>query len=309
MRRLVGLMLAAVAVGVLFESSARAEDFYDDLEWACNQKPENLQAARAALANSCQFNQWCASGNGCMAIPACSPLTGTPWACWSNSIQHFPTNNCGNRSQTLYIEGEIQGFAWTVHGQINVMAYRYTTFDQNLCVVSNGAMTTAGGGTYVSESGYATLQLQMNASGTGSITFAGGTIFEFTLGIDYNKSCSLSVGVNGSHSENLGGCGTATNNCNGYQLCGEGKPPCPSGQNCIACPVCGPHCYGGGMTSGSQFINVGGSCANGGTCMPPSTCINGICTVPSGGGTGGTGGGGTGGTGGGTGGPDGGGGG
>ncbi|HEX7835809.1 MAG TPA: hypothetical protein VF469_00015 [Kofleriaceae bacterium] len=180
------LMSGAIAAALSITSTAHAADWLTLLDWACDPNATNQAAVKTMVLTACDATEG--------AKAACAVVAGTPFACFNNQAVARNNTSCDSAAMVFQITTTTaQTFGWKVAGVLDVDA-QYALFwktAQECSLTPKTPVPTSRGGDYIFKAGEAHAIAIMNASGTGKITFLGGTVFSETV----TKQCSRDLPV------------------------------------------------------------------------------------------------------------------
>lgn len=190
-----GAVAAALAL-VATVRAADASDLFTMLDWACDPDAANAAAVTADLLAACELTAGAAT--------ACATLSGTPTACQRLTAGAPQAEDCGSNALVVTITGDSGStLGWTVSGTLTVKAVFTFTMTSTTCAATSISPPPDGGaGTYVGRAGVATATASFTASGTGSISFLGGTIFSAS----HQEACTRTLTANGHTSASANAC-------------------------------------------------------------------------------------------------------
>lgn len=190
-----GLVAAALAL-VATVRAADASDALTMLDWACDPDADNGAAVKAALLAACELTEGAAT--------ACATVSGTPTACQTLTAGDPASESCGGHALRLTITGDSGStLGWTVSGTLTVQGVITFKLTSTTCAATSISPPPEGaGGTYVDRAGVATATASFTASGTGSISFLGGTIFSAS----HEESCTQTLTADGHTNASANAC-------------------------------------------------------------------------------------------------------
>jgi hypothetical protein len=195
-------MAGAAVAAMSAASTARAADWLTLLDWACDPNATNQAAVKKMVLTACDATEG--------AKTACDVVAGTPFACFTNQAVARNNKSCDTAKLTFQISATTaQTFGWKIEGTLSVDA-QYALFwntAQECSLTAKTPVPTAQGGDYIFKAGQAKAVAIMIASGTGRITFLGGTVFSESL----TKQCAKDMAVTAYKTATASACtGTPT---------------------------------------------------------------------------------------------------
>jgi hypothetical protein len=194
--------MAAVGVSLALPAGrAAGASPHAVVTWACEPTDATTAEVKAALLAACGATE------GKKTV--CAVLSGTPFACNDSSVTGPVTEPCSEQAIDLTATGGTGSvLGWSVEGEVTISgSVKFTKTVKTCELTPKVPPPTGAAGTFVKEQGTASASASFSVTGTGKVTFLGGTIFSTTE----TSSCNRTMGpIDIYASDSAAGCEAPT---------------------------------------------------------------------------------------------------